>query len=447
MATPDRYNTSPPPDRRGPRDGDPAAPGAPAVRNVAEAAPAREVLSASQSTLLTSRLEPGERVRWVGKPGVIRASLGGIQLMAGGAVWSGGVTLMGTLFPLSGSASGGDRIGVPVFFEVFVAVGIAMIVWGGSVMVAAMRSFYALTDRRAILSIAGGGSSRMWYSVHGAGFGQARLRPAGAVRFNGRADIIFRHLTPKVPGNNFSPEVRSDGFIDIRDAAEVLRMTHELGSTPVAGPHDAAGSEPPPDLNALAPAALARLNRELKEGERILWAVHGRPRILTTSNAAAALFGTIVTLFVLLVVGSTGFETKSDRNGSVLALLFGLLVVSLMIGAIVHQFVTTARSVSAVTTHRVLLLRSTLGGFELTSVAPAQIDNLRCIERPNDRGDLYLFDEQMGRGADDGARARGPMTGPPVGMRDVPDVRTAERLIRSELLTPLVATPPRPVAP
>jgi hypothetical protein len=182
--------------------------------------PCFDGLPAEEQADLQSCLDPGERVRWVGRPFGLRSVMPYIRflliLFAFGVLWT---SINGVAIALILRDEGHkDRLKAYLMIPVFLPVGLAFLsapLWGIRQW---KRTYYLLTDRRAAVVHHVG--ERRWRI-------QLSFRPdecrrvACMERTDGSGDLIFR-LYPRVV-----PKERC-GFVDVKDVREVEAIVRSI---------------------------------------------------------------------------------------------------------------------------------------------------------------------------------------------------------------------------
>lgn len=187
--------------------------------------------------------------------------------------------------------------------------------------------------------------------------------------------------------------------------------------------------------------AANRVARELESGEQLLWSGRPDPKQLSRRALPVLLFGIPFTAFaVFWMLGaagitslvSSGFRGVGAPGGlgliSLVFPLFGIpfvLVGLWMLTMPAREAARGARMLYAVTNRRALILE---GGSEtkVKSYTPRDMQNLERTERADGSGDLIFSRERR-------VGAKGRSYFEPIGFFGVPDVRTAEAILRQAM--------------
>lgn len=175
--------------------------------------------------LIARELEAGERVLWSGQPDparLFRRAIPGalffLLVMAYMAFWIGFATTSLRKALAAGRTSGIADILVLACCLIVVALAVGMMLSPWLERAQAPRTFYALTDRRALIVVEG--RKRAVKSVLPAEFALERRDLP-----NGQGDVIFKRAIIRRISGKTTPEI---GFYGIANAQEVERMAGEL---------------------------------------------------------------------------------------------------------------------------------------------------------------------------------------------------------------------------
>lgn len=205
-----------------------------------------------------------------------------------------------------------------------------------------------------------------------------------------------------------------------------------------------------PTLQDLPPDARARVQSELLPGERLAWAAQPVPRLYARGGWAISIFGVFFGGFALFWIAAAGgmawfaHEAAGPAGGVVSCFpLFGIpfLLVGLgMLTAPVWMRKAAARTVYAITDRRAIICRGkALGGVEVSSFQPADLQTLTRVERADGGGDL-VFRETVHTSYDSDGDRRTTRTR--VGFIGVAGVREVEAVLRQTLLAGGAGTRP-----
>jgi hypothetical protein len=175
----------------------------------------------SPSSVARSELEPGEYLLWSARPDAARAARASMLILFFAVPWTAFSLFWMTMAALGVWQTDMGAVAwiFPLFGLPFVAVGLGMLSLPYFVYSRAKRTVYAITDRRAMIIVAG--STRSVESYGPADFGSLKR----VERADGTGDLIF--LTTEGRARRGSATKRDLGFLAIPDVGGVERIFKE----------------------------------------------------------------------------------------------------------------------------------------------------------------------------------------------------------------------------
>jgi len=183
-------------------------------------------LPSDAQRIIDAELAPGERLVWSAQPRAGRFALQTIPLVLFGIPWTvfalswSGMAAWGTSRMAGTGGPGLFRL-FPLFGLPFVLIGLGMLSSPWWAIRKARRSAYALTDRRAILCLAGWRGTVTIRSFEPAQLTDLRRKQ----RADGSGDLVFAVDWSQTDNNTRSTDV---GFIAIPDVKEVEDLVRAL---------------------------------------------------------------------------------------------------------------------------------------------------------------------------------------------------------------------------
>jgi hypothetical protein len=168
-------------------------------------------------TIEALQTDPGERLLWSGNPAPARFALRKASYSLPFGIFFFGFSLFWIYSAYSTHSKAGDPFGFPfwMFGIPFVTIGAAMVLSPVWQYFRATRTSYALTDRRAIVDIAGPFPRRTSVPLNQVPF--VDVRASG----DGPGHVLFQEAVASYSNRGMT---QRDGFIAIDDAAQVGQM-------------------------------------------------------------------------------------------------------------------------------------------------------------------------------------------------------------------------------
>ncbi len=178
---------------------------------------------------IARELDAGERVVWAGQPDPARMQKRAFRyfpamlfMLAFSLFWMGIATTPVRQSLAAGKTPDLFSICFPAFGLLFVGVAVAGVLSPFTERAKATRTFYALTDRRALVVVTG--SATKVQSILPSEFSLERTESA-----NGRGDLVLRSAVKDNDGDTKTVEV---GFYGIENPREVERLAREMAAKP-----------------------------------------------------------------------------------------------------------------------------------------------------------------------------------------------------------------------
>lgn len=173
------------------------------------------------------------------------------------------------------------------------------------------------------------------------------------------------------------------------------------------------------------PAALSIAQREMRSGERLIWADRPAPGRLALAGLPVTVFGGVFGAFALFWIVGAASMTPAESGVFAFFPLFGLpfLLVGLgMALAPVWMWMGAKKTVYAISSDRLVIIR----GNRIQSFEPDEIEELERRERADGTGDV-IFNRQLVRSHN---RHHGRTRERKIGFFGIPEVRRVEDEIR-----------------
>jgi len=180
-----------------------------------------------------------------------------------------------------------------------------------------------------------------------------------------------------------------------------------------------------PDDIKRSPLVIAQ--REMRPGEKLIWAERPRPGAVARGGLTASLFGIPFLGFALFWTFMASGAIRQGGFGLFFP-LFGLPFIAVGIGLVGTPLwaARRARSTIYAITDQRLLIMQTGSTNEVQSYGPEDLDSLDRRERPDGSGDIIFRNENLVRRGRNGTY----VTNNRIGFFGVPEVRQVEQAIR-----------------
>lgn len=173
------------------------------------------------------------------------------------------------------------------------------------------------------------------------------------------------------------------------------------------------------------PSALAVAQREMRSGERLIWADRPAPGRMALSGLALTAFGSVFGGFAAFWIAGAASMTPEDAGVFSFFPLFGVpfLLVGLgMMLAPVWIWMAAKKTVYAITSERLVIIR----GNRVQSFEPDEIEELERREGGDGSGDVIFNRDIVRSRSRRGSRTRVRR----IGFFGIPEVRRVEDAIR-----------------
>ena len=172
--------------------------------------------SVDDDALIRAELAPGEKLVWTSRPQVARSALLAVPMVMFGVVFGG----FGLFWV--GSASQFDSGFFPLFGLPFCLIGVGLIFSPGWIAWKALRTRYAITDRRAILC-----EPRFLAGIETRSYtADALANIVRTQRGDGSGDLIFEEIrTRDHKGHTRTTRRGFEAIADVRGVENLLRST------------------------------------------------------------------------------------------------------------------------------------------------------------------------------------------------------------------------------
>ena len=174
-----------------------------------------------------------------------------------------------------------------------------------------------------------------------------------------------------------------------------------------------------------SPLLLAQ--REMRPGEKLVWAGRPRPGAVARGSLLASAFGIPFLAFALFWTFLASGAAKGGGFGFFFP-FFGLpfIIVGMgIVGTPLWAAVRARSTIYAITDQRIVIMR-TGGTREVQSYGPEDLDSLDRRERPDGSGDIIFRNENLMRRGRNGTY----VSNNKIGFFGIPDVRQVEQSIR-----------------
>ncbi len=184
------------------------------------------------------------------------------------------------------------------------------------------------------------------------------------------------------------------------------------------------------EKNALPLYLQEQVERELEDGEQLVWTGQPVPKYFTTHSTGAFLFAIPWTAFAIFwICGASGFKIPDFSGPQSLFPLFGVPFVLIgfwLLSTPLGMYRNMKRTAYAITDHRAIIFAGGTFSTTVRSFEPDELTDLTRKERRNGFGDIYFY----GPPSFSAAQQRGPSAVYDLGFLNLPNVREVERLLR-----------------
>ena len=173
------------------------------------------------------------------------------------------------------------------------------------------------------------------------------------------------------------------------------------------------------------PSALSIAQREMRPGERLIWADRPAPRRLALAGIPIMLFGAVFGGFALFWIAGAASMTPADSGAFAFFPLFGVPFLLVGLGIMltpVWIWLGAKKTVYAISSDRLVIIK----GNRVQSFEADEIDELERRERADGTGDV-IFNRQLVRSH---SRHHGRTRERKIGFFGIPEVRRVEDEIR-----------------
>ncbi len=173
------------------------------------------------------------------------------------------------------------------------------------------------------------------------------------------------------------------------------------------------------------PSALSIAQREMRPGERLIWADRPAPRRMALAGLPVMLFGAVFAGFALFWIAGAASMTPADSGVFAFFPLFGVPFLLVGLGIMltpVWIWLGAKKTIYAISSDRLVIIK----GNRVQSFEADEIDELERRERADGTGDV-IFNRQLVRSH---SRHHGRTRERKIGFFGIPEVRRVEDEIR-----------------
>ena len=173
------------------------------------------------------------------------------------------------------------------------------------------------------------------------------------------------------------------------------------------------------------PSALSIAQREMRPGERLIWADRPAPGRMALAGLPVTLFGAVFGGFALFWIAGAASMTPADSGVFAFFPLFGVPFLLVGLGIMltpVWIWLGAKKTIYAISSDRLVIIK----GNRVQSFEPDEIDELERRETSDGRGDVIFSRDLVRSRSRRGSRTRVRK----IGFFGIPEVRRVEDEIR-----------------